>query len=100
MNALWPAGAPASGGGAGFGTEVVIERPGKGMRPAQPDRRRLTMPDYGSEFRSANDVTPLTWTELGETIRQLAGELGDEAGRDGGDVEDLRWFLASRVSMN
>jgi hypothetical protein len=62
------------------------------------------MPDHGFNFRSANEVTPVTWTELGEVIRQLAGELGDDAGRNGVDVEDLLgWLgesLAFQASMN
>jgi hypothetical protein len=62
------------------------------------------MPDCGSELSNATAVTPVTWTDLGEAIRQLAGELENETGRDGRDVEHRMGLVgeswASRVSRN
>jgi hypothetical protein len=67
------------------------------------------MTDHGSELSDAKVGTPLTWTDLGEAIRQLAGELvigelGDDADRRGVYVEDLLgWLgesLATQASMN
>jgi hypothetical protein len=62
------------------------------------------MQDRGLDFHGADDAIPLTWTELGEVIRQLAVELLNESCRDEVDAEDLQLFLGGtstfRASMN
>lgn len=62
------------------------------------------MQDQSFDFHRTDEVTPLTWTELGEAIRQLAVELLNESCRDELGAEDVQLFLggtsAFRASMN